>query len=271
MTVTRAVVLAAGRGTRMQAAAVGPVLDAAQAAAADAGIKALIPVGRPLLEHLLTALADAGIDEVCLVVGPSTSAAIRAHVATLRPTRLSIVFAEQATPRGTADALLAAAAWIGDAPFLVLNADNLYPVAAIRTLAAIGGDAVVGWPGDTLVAEGNIPAARIRHFALLVPDHDGALAAVLEKPDDADRAQLGDRALVGMNLWAFTPTILEACRRTTPSVRGELELPDAVRHLMALPGHRVRVVPGTGGVLDLSSRHDIAEVAARLAGRTVRL
>ena len=271
MTVRRAVVLAAGRGTRMQAAAAGVVLDAAQTAAADAGIKALIPVGRPLLEHLLAALADAGITEVCLVVGPSTSAAIRSHLATLRPTRLVIAFAEQTRPRGTADALLAAADWIGDAPFLVLNADNLYPVAAIRAVATLGGDAVVGWPPDVLVTEGNIPPARIRHFALLDVDRDGMLTGVVEKPDDAEWRRLGDRALVGMNLWAFTPAILDACRRTPPSVRGELELPAAVRLLMAPPGHRVRVVPGTGGVLDLSSRYDIGAVAARLAGRTVRL
>ncbi|MCU0619597.1 MAG: sugar phosphate nucleotidyltransferase [Gemmatimonadaceae bacterium] len=269
MTITRAVVLAAGLGTRMQAAAPGTVLDAAQAAAADAGIKALVPVGRPLLDHLLASLADAGITEVCLVVGPSTGAAIRAHVATLQPTRLAIAFAEQAAPRGTADALLAAATWVGAAPFLVLNADNLYPTAAIRALTTLDGEGVIGWPAATLVAEGNIPAERIRRFALLVPDAAGDLVALVEKPDEADRARLGEGALVGMNLWAFTPAILEACRRTTPSVRGELELPEAVRLAITTLGRRVRVVVGTGGVLDLSSRHDIADVAARLAGRPV--
>jgi hypothetical protein len=46
----RAVVLARGLGTRMRQPAPDARLDAAQTAAADAGMKALIPIGRPFLD-----------------------------------------------------------------------------------------------------------------------------------------------------------------------------------------------------------------------------
>ena len=82
-----AVVLARGRGRRMQLPDAGAALTAAQQAAADAGAKVLMPVGegaaRPFLDYALSALADAGCTEGCLVVAPD-HAAVRAHYAPAR-------------------------------------------------------------------------------------------------------------------------------------------------------------------------------------------
>jgi glucose-1-phosphate thymidylyltransferase len=267
---TKAVILARGLGTRMRAADGGAVLDAAQARVADTGVKGMIPVGRPFLDHVIGTLADAGLVDVCLVVAPD-HAAIRAHYDALAPRRLRLHYAVQPEPRGTADAVLAAEPFAAGAPFLVLNADNLYPEAALRALAALGRDGVAGFDASSLVAEGNIPAERIRAFALLVADAAGELRDLVEKPDDATWARLVPDAAVGMNLWSFTASIFEACRRTRPSRRGELELPDAVRIAMRELGVRFAVVPARGEVLDLSSRRDVATVAARLAGRAVSL
>lgn len=270
MPTTKAVILARGLGTRMRAADGDAVLDAAQAQVADTGVKGMIPVGRPFLDHVIGALADAGLVDICLVVAPDHDA-IRAHYDALAPSRVRLHYAVQHEPLGTADAVLAAAGFAGTDPFLVLNADNLYPVGALRALAALGTDGVAGFDAAALVAEGNIPAERIRRFALLVAGADGTLRELVEKPDDATWARLAPVAAVGMNLWSFTPTIFEACRRTRPSARGELELPDAVRIAMHDLGVRLRVVPVSGEVLDLSSRRDVAAVTARLAGRAVRL
>ena len=71
MTTTRAVVLARGLGTRMRAPDPAVTLTPDQQRAADAGLKAMIPVnGRPFLDYLLDALADAGVLDVALVVAP---------------------------------------------------------------------------------------------------------------------------------------------------------------------------------------------------------
>ncbi len=60
---TRAVVLAGGLGSRMRREEAGVVLVGAQRAAAERGLKAMIPDarGRPFLEHILSSLADGGI------------------------------------------------------------------------------------------------------------------------------------------------------------------------------------------------------------------
>jgi glucose-1-phosphate thymidylyltransferase len=269
--VDRAVILARGLGTRMRRDAPGAQLDAAQAAVADTGLKAMIPVGRPFLDFVLNEVADAGFREICLVIGPE-HAVVREHYgAELRPERLRIGFAIQQEPRGTADAVLAVEEWAGDAPFIVINSDNLYPAEALAALRAAPAPALVGYDRDALVRGGNVPEERIARFALLDVDGTGALRRIVEKPTDADATRLGASAPVSMNCWLFTAEIFAACRAVPLSARGELELPHAVQWAIDQQGARFTVVPSAAPVLDLSGRDDIASVAERLAGCEVRL
>src|SRR3954466_9361850 len=267
---TKAVVLARGLGTRMRApdAAVG--LSAAQAAAASSGMKAMIEIDRPFLDYVLSALADAGFTDVCLVIGPEHTA-MREHYARSAPSRVRVQFAIQAKPLGTADAVLAAAEFIGNDAFVVLNSDNYYPIDVLRTLREQHEPALPAFDRDVLVRDGNIPAERIARYALLDVDAEGYLRRIVEKPDEATARALGAGAAVSMNLWLLTPAVLEACRRVTPSPRGELELPNAVQLAIDEFGVRVRAIPVRAAVLDLSQRGDIPAVAERLRGTPVRL
>lgn len=271
MTVTtKAVILARGLGTRMRRADADARVDTSQAQVADAGVKAMIPMGRPFLDHAMSALADAGIQDVCLVIGPEHDA-IRAYYATLPMERVRVHCAIQPTPNGTAGAVAAAEAFAAGENVLVVNGDNYYPVDACRELAALGGSGVVGFDLGGLVAHGNIPADRVRAFALLRRDATGTLASIIEKPDQATYDALVAHSLVSMNLWSFTPAIYEACRRVQPSVRHELELQDAVRIAMSELGETFRVVLSHAAVLDLSTRGDIESVTRVLEHRPVRL
>ena len=267
MRATKAVVLARGLGTRMRHLTPGLALTADQQAMADQGIKALVSVGRPLLDYALSSLADAGIQEVCLVIGPEHDAIIERYRDTITPSRLTITTAIQPEPRGTADAVLAAEQFAGPDQFLVVNSDNIYPVEALVALVSLGTPGLIGFNPETLIAESNIPSARIAQFALIQTSPDSSLIEIVEKPP-AERRVL---RRVSMNCWRFGPKIFAACRLVTPSPRGELELQDAVTIAMARLGERFEVVSFAGGVLDLSSRADIAAVTERLRGREVVL
>jgi len=264
-TITRAIILARGLGKRMREQAQGgAAVDAAQAEAADRGVKAMIPIGRPFLDYVLSALADAGYTEACLVIGPEHDAIRDYYERTAPPRRMRVSFAIQAEPRGTADALLAAEAFASVEPgYLVMNADNYYPVEELRRLRELDEPGTVLFEPEALVRESNIPVERIRAFALGAVTADGYLARLIEKPDDADVKAMGADALVSMNFWRLTSAFLDNCRRVQPSPRGELELPNAVRDAVA-EGMKIRVLRGTTGVLDLSRRDDIASVAERL-------
>jgi dTDP-glucose pyrophosphorylase len=262
----KAVVLAAGSGSRMRRPDAGASLDASQQAAAEAGLKSLMPFARPFLDYVLSGLADAGIEHVCLVVAPGHGAIRDRYTRLLPPARLSVSFTVQERPLGTADALSTAERFTGGDPFLVLNADNLYPPSAYRSLAALSGAGLPVFRKSTLVEKGGIPEERVLQYALVVVDRGGLLRQVIEKPDRAALEARGDEALFSMNLWRFSPAIFEACREIGPSPRGEFELPRAVDHAVGVLGQKFRVVPCAEGVLDLSTRADVAAVAARLAG-----
>jgi len=264
----KAVVLARGKGTRMRAAAgVEPRLTPEQRRAADAGVKAMIPFRRPFLDYVLSALADAGCTEVALVVGPEHETIREYYTRDSPPSRVRVVFAVQEQPRGTADAVLAAASFVGRKAFLVLNSDNYYPVDVLRRLVRLDGPGLPAFPRDALIRLGNIDADRVRSYAILRLAPDGALEDIIEKPDDATYHALDDEdVLVSMNVWRFDASIFSACRSIGPSPRGELELPNAVRYAARALGQRFRTFRVEAGVLDLSRRSDIAEVERRLAG-----
>ncbi len=267
----KAVILARGLGTRMRKADAASALDGDQARVADTGVKAMIPIGRPFLDYGLSALADAGVGRVVLVIGPEHDLVRDYYTRTCVPTRLAVEFAIQAEPRGTADAVAAAAEAIGHSDFLVLNSDNYYPPDALRALMALDGPGLVAFGSEAMVREAGVPADRIGKLAVVRIGQGDILDDVIEKPSPEVLATFGDEVFVSMNCWRFDQTVLDACRRVSPSPRGELELPDAVRLSMTKMGSVFRVIRMNAGVLDLSSRGDIAEVAARLASVKVRL
>ena len=264
--VTKAVVLAAGLGTRMRKPEAG-ALDEAQQRAAAAGHKAMMPFGRPFLDHLLHHLAEAGIRRVSIVTAAAHDEA-RAYYTSLQTTRIALECAIQAEPRGTADAVAAAGSFIGDDLALVVNGDNLYPVGALGALSEGGAPALVGFSRRGLLA-GGIPVERLERFALIV-SRDGWLDHIVEKPDARTLATAGDRAQLSMNCWVVPPDIVAAVSTLPLSPRGELELPMAVAALVAR-GIGFRVLPCDEPVLDLSHRRDVAVIGAALEGREVRL
>jgi glucose-1-phosphate thymidylyltransferase len=268
--ITKAVVLARGLGTRMRRADDGAALDAGQAEAAAAGVKALIPVGRPFLDYVLGSLADAGYRDICLVIGPEHDAVRDRYARELKLTRVRVHFSIQQEPRGTADAVAAAERFAAGNEFLVVNSDNLYPVAVLRALRKLAGPGLALFSGLGLVRDGDIPPERLRAFSVVTTDADGFLVDIVEKPDEATFASFGDDPPVSMNCWRLPPAIFAACRDITASSRGELELPDAVR-LAVSRGVRFAVVLSQEGVLDLTRRADIAAVTARLRDVPVAL
>jgi glucose-1-phosphate thymidylyltransferase len=266
---TQAVILARGLGTRMRrdAGQGDTSLSPEQRAAAASGSKGMMPLGaRPFLDYVISALADAGITDVVLVIGPEHDQLREYFDRVSRPERVRVRYAVQQEPRGTADAVLAARGVVDDAPFLALNSDNYYPVQAYADLASLGASGLIAFEAYALVREGGIEPERVLKYALVDATADGWLRAIREKPAADDPLALRAERWVSMNVWSFTPVIFEACARIRPSARGELEIQDAVTLAMHELGERFRVLPMRAGVLDLSSRADVALVASRLAG-----
>lgn len=245
-----------------------------QASAAAQGQKGMMPLPgpdgrlRPFLDYVLSELADAGFEHVALVVPPAPADGgpqpLRDYYSGEgTPARVRVSFVVQEIARGTADAVASAAAWIGERPFVVLNADNLYGVPALKALYDTDGPALPVYERDQLAQSSGIPQDRIGAFALLEVTPEGYLADIIEKPGPEAVTAAGPRALISMNCWRGDASILRACRDVPISARGEFELPAAIR-LAISRGTRIRAIPARGPVLDLSRQEDVPFVVEQL-------
>jgi MurNAc alpha-1-phosphate uridylyltransferase len=109
---TKAMVLAAGFGTRMR-----PLTDRMP--------KPLVPVaGRPLLDHVLDKLAEAGVADAVVNVHYLPDQIIDHTAARTKP-RITISDERDAV-LGTGGGVVKALPHLGDAPFFHLNADTLW-------------------------------------------------------------------------------------------------------------------------------------------------
>ena len=115
------------------------VILAAGRARRYGGCKPLAPVG-PRGEAVIDLVASdalaAGFGSIVLVLGPATGPAIRYHVTRTWPSHVDVRFALQEAPLGTVHAVLSASDHVGDTPYGVGNADDIYGRAASSLLAA---------------------------------------------------------------------------------------------------------------------------------------
>jgi UDP-N-acetylglucosamine diphosphorylase / glucose-1-phosphate thymidylyltransferase / UDP-N-acetylgalactosamine diphosphorylase / glucosamine-1-phosphate N-acetyltransferase / galactosamine-1-phosphate N-acetyltransferase len=229
--IDRAVLLAAGRGTRLGALTANfpkPLLEVG---------------GRPIIVHILEGLARAGIAEVTIVTG---------HFADLLETEigngdqagLRIRYLRQSEPDGTARALALARDHVGAGQFFAGWGDILVlPENYARIVkAARFADIVVA------VNEVDDPFAG----AAVYVDEDMRVQRIVEKPDPGTSTTRWNNA--GFSI--LGPAIWPEIDRLQPSARGEYELPQAVAALVD-SGVHVRAVPVEGPWFDVGTPEEL--------------
>ena len=162
--------------------------------------------------------------------------------ATARSSALSISYIEQDEPLGLAHAVLTAEPFLGEEEFVMYLGDNLLRDGITALVETFRADAP-----DALILLTPVPDPEHYGVAELT---DGRVSRLVEKPPEPKT----DLALVGV--YMFTPKIFDAARAIEPSDRGELEITDAIQHLVD-NGSRVdpHIVDGwwkdTGQVQDM--------------------
>jgi glucose-1-phosphate thymidylyltransferase len=259
MPALKGLILSGGKGTRLR-----PITHTSA--------KQLVPVAnRPVLFYAIQAMADAGIEEVGIIIAPETGDEIREVTGDGDRFGVRITYILQDEPAGLAHAVLTAEPFLGDAPFVMYLGDNL----------------LQGGIGDLVRAfDTQAPDALILLTEVTDPENygvaelqDGVVVRLVEKPKEP-RTNL---ALVGV--YMFTPAVHAAARAISPSARGELEITDAIQHLVD-SGMRVdpHIVEGwwkdTGRLEDMlaanrlvldtiTTRMDGELVESQVAGRVI--
>lgn len=235
MSVSTAVVLAAGEGTRLRPLTHNrpkPMLPAAN---------------QPILEHVLDALVDAGMDHICLVVGYKRSR-VQEHFGP-RYRDVPIEYVVQEKQVGSGHALLQARDCV-DGPFVVVNGDQLVDAASVVRVT----NAFEDRPGAVMAIVDRPDASKYGVVELAGKE----VEELVEKPET------DEYRLINAGVYAFTPDIFDVLENTARR-DGELVLSDAIT--TQIESSSVRGVQIDGLWADATYPWDLLDVASEVLER----
>jgi dTDP-glucose pyrophosphorylase len=230
----KAVLLAAGRGTRMRELT------------ADLP-KPMIEVrGKPVLQHIVEGLRDAGVRQLLVIVGYRADA-VQNFFGDGSRYNIEIQYTTQAVQNGTGRVVHLARNFAGDSPFVLSYGDILVDPANYKRLLNLLQDveAIISVTRGEDVSKGG---------AVFLNEE-------MELVDLREKSKPGEPTSPWYNagIYTFRPSIFEFTAKLKPSPRGEYELTDAIRAL-AHSGKKVKALELTGEWADVRD----PEILARL-------
>jgi UDP-N-acetylglucosamine diphosphorylase / glucose-1-phosphate thymidylyltransferase / UDP-N-acetylgalactosamine diphosphorylase / glucosamine-1-phosphate N-acetyltransferase / galactosamine-1-phosphate N-acetyltransferase len=236
--IDKAVVLAAGRGTRMRDLT-------------DDLPKPMIEVrGKPVLQHIIEGLRDAGVHRFLLIVGYHAET-VRNFFGDGRCHNVVIQYVTQTVQDGTGRVVNLARNFTGESPFILSYGDILISPTNYKR--------VVDLPDD---CEAFITVTRgedVSKGGAVFVNEQMELVDLREKPKPGEPTSPWYNA----GLYAFRPSIFEFIARLEPSPRGEYELTDAIRDL-AHSGKKVRALELPGEWADVRDPEILARLNSKL-------
>jgi glucose-1-phosphate thymidylyltransferase len=201
----KALILAGGRGTRLR-----PITHTSA--------KQLVPVAnKPILFFAIEAIRDAGIEDIGIIVG-DTAAEIRDAVGDGSDFGVRTTYIQQDDPLGLAHAVKIAQDFLRDDRFVMYLGDNFIKDGIKELVDEFEADSA-----NSQILLARVPNPENFGVAEIT---GGRVVGLEEKP----KQPKSDYALVGV--YMFDATIFEAVNAIRPSARGELEITDAIQHLI---------------------------------------
>jgi UDP-N-acetylglucosamine diphosphorylase / glucose-1-phosphate thymidylyltransferase / UDP-N-acetylgalactosamine diphosphorylase / glucosamine-1-phosphate N-acetyltransferase / galactosamine-1-phosphate N-acetyltransferase len=235
--VQRAVVLAAGRGSRMRELT-------------ESIPKPMVEVrGKPVLQFIVEGLRRSGIKELLIIVGYRKEV-VRAHFQDGARFGIQIRYAEQIVQDGTGRVVGLAQPFCGHDPFLLSYGDILVDPAYYPRLC------------DLNDAEMSIAVRRsdeVSKGGAVYLNERFELTDLREKPKPGEATTPWYNA----GIYVFRASIFDYVARLEKSPRGEYELTDAIR-AMSVGGKRVQAVEIVGEWADVRDPEVLAELNENL-------
>jgi glucose-1-phosphate thymidylyltransferase len=204
----KGIILAGGSGTRLY-----PLTAVVS--------KQLVPLyNKPMIYYPLTTLIVSGIREILLISTPRDLPSFQRLLGDGSYWGLEITYAEQAEPRGIAEALIIGESFCGADPTMLILGDNVIygRLDFLREAMSRNGE------GATVFA---YPVSDPSRYGVVEFDAGGVALSLDEKPANPRSSW----AVPG--IYFYGPGAGERARQLTPSARGELEITDLNRGYLA--------------------------------------
>jgi dTDP-glucose pyrophosphorylase len=223
----KAVILAAGRGTRMRELTNDmpkPMLEVRS---------------KPVLEHVIAGLVAAGMREFFVVTGYRAEV-VENYFGDGAKWQARIAYGRQMVQDGTGKAPELAKEFVGMSAFLLTYGDILVKPETYRQMVRRYNEG--NFSGVVSVTRGeDVTKGGLNFF-----DEQSCLKRVVEKPTRAQLEQLrrdgwlktGEPVWYNAGIYIFKPSLFEFTAKLQKSSRGEYELPDAINGMLAA-GHRI--------------------------------
>ena len=239
--IEKAVILAAGRGTRMReltAELPKPMIEVR---------------GKPVLQHIVEGLRDAGIRDCFIVVGYRADA-VRNFFGDGAPLNIGIQYKTQTMQDGTGRVVELAQDFVGNCPFILAYGDILIDPANYKRL--------VDLPNDVEAMLTVTRGEDVSKGGAVFVNEEMEVFDVLEKSDRWSGLSGHAVPFYNAGLYAFRPRIFDFTAKLKPSPRGEYELTDAIRDL-AQSGKKVKALELTGEWADVRDPEILAKLNQR--------
>lgn len=237
----KAVVLAAGKGTRLQ-----PLTNEKP--------KGLVEVAdKPILTHCFEQLADLGASEFVVVVGYLKEQIISYYGDEFQD--VPITYTHQRNQNGLAHALLTAEEHITD-DFMLMLGDNIFRANLPDVVNRQWEDRA-----DAAFLVEEVPFEEAGRYGVCRTNKFGEIIEVVEKPEDPPSN------LVMTGFYTFTPAIFHACHLVQPSNRDEYELSEAI-DLLIQSGRTIDAIRMAGWRIDVGYPEDRETAEQRLQTET---